>query len=182
MAIKDLYVGIVLQEDSKEGIPAIIAHGIAVPLIASDNVDLARIEALAQKIADNNGKEITIAKFSIRENVKVIKPSFMNNGNGTVVFENKPICPSCGALLNAATDMTHLKNIPDTGDLSICVGCMAALRFVRQSENQFKLELLSAEELKALPKDAKDILNNYKTHIMELRSNSLAKLGSKLNG
>jgi hypothetical protein len=73
--ITELHAIIGIGEDNEEGIPAIhIMDGaVAMPLIASDGVRLELLVKSAQMIADQTGQTFKVAKFSVREDVGVIK-------------------------------------------------------------------------------------------------------------
>jgi len=60
-------------DDDEEGIPAWFSSVGPIPLIAADPKRLANIKELAQRIADETGKNFKITKFSVREDIGEIK-------------------------------------------------------------------------------------------------------------
>ncbi len=74
LRIDQMYAFIVLDDDGTEGIPAIRGpNGMVLPLVGAD---MARIDSLREIVRRDpmlKGKRITLAKFSVRENMEVIE-------------------------------------------------------------------------------------------------------------
>lgn len=60
-------------------------------------------------------------------------------------------CPTCGTRLEAATFVGDDNRAPEPGDVTICIGCTAILRFTED----LSLRILPADELVALPAGAR---------------------------
>lgn len=60
--------------DDSEGIVGYKIGNSIVPLVASDDKRLDSYRPLAQQVATATNQEIRVAKFSIREDLEVIKP------------------------------------------------------------------------------------------------------------
>jgi hypothetical protein len=67
-----------IGDDDEEGIPAIVSEDGLLPLIASDAVRLDQIKAMAQQVADETGRDFKVVRFSVREDVGVIKSRTKN--------------------------------------------------------------------------------------------------------
>lgn len=71
-------------------------------------------------------------------------------------MENKPTCPQCGAVLDATTPADPESSAePSAGDITVCLHCAAALKFVPVA---LKLEKLTTADLMALPDSYVDYL------------------------
>lgn len=77
--IKQIHVICGIGDDDEEGVPTFVSPLGPIPLIAADDRRLGLIMVMAQRIADANGKDYTIAKFSIREDVGEIKSKRRKN-------------------------------------------------------------------------------------------------------
>lgn len=63
-----------IGEDDEEGVPAFTTPLTGtVPLLAANNERLALITQMAQKIADETGRNFKITRFSVREDIGEIK-------------------------------------------------------------------------------------------------------------
>jgi hypothetical protein len=80
LRIDTLYAYIVLDADGTEGVPAILAprglFGLSMPLLVPlMGADMARIEQVREYVLNDpllKGKKITLARFTVRENLEVI--------------------------------------------------------------------------------------------------------------
>ncbi len=61
-------------------------------------------------------------------------------------------CPSCGQLLNAATDADDSDLRPKPGDRSICIHCGALLKYLPN----LRLTLLNGQETAEMMRDLND--------------------------
>lgn len=71
--ITEIYAITGIGGDDEEGVPAFLTSAGAMPLIAADPRRLASIKAMAQRIADETGRNFKITKFSVREDIGEIK-------------------------------------------------------------------------------------------------------------
>lgn len=73
LKIEQVFAFIVLDEDGTEGIPAIMFNGTALPLLGADMARVNSLRAIVRLDPALAGKRITLAKFSVRENLEVIQ-------------------------------------------------------------------------------------------------------------
>lgn len=73
--VTQLHAFLSVGEDGEEGVPAFQLGGSWMPLVAADATRLEQLRPLAQRIADETGRELTLAKFTVRMNVETIKPA-----------------------------------------------------------------------------------------------------------
>jgi len=72
--IDQMYAYIVMDDDDTEGIPAFMNGNTAMPMVGADMDRIASLDPIAQQLATEIGKKITLVRFSVREEVKVIDP------------------------------------------------------------------------------------------------------------
>ena len=72
--VDELYAFLLIDEDGDESVPAVGTEVGMLPLVGADWARIDAMRPIAQRIADENGKEITLARFHLRENLEVIKP------------------------------------------------------------------------------------------------------------
>jgi hypothetical protein len=73
LRIDQMFAFICLDDDGAEGVPAVLRNGMLVPLMGAD---LARVDSLRAIVEHDpmlRGKRITLATFSMREDVEVIQ-------------------------------------------------------------------------------------------------------------
>lgn len=73
--IDTLYAFIMRDDDGTEGLMGTMTPTGWMPLIGADLQRAASLEHIAQETADASGKCVTLAHFSVRENVKEITPN-----------------------------------------------------------------------------------------------------------
>jgi hypothetical protein len=73
-------------------------------------------------------------------------------------------CPWCHEVLTRATAVDAVAG-PRPGDLTVCFGCAATLRF----DGRLFLRALSVDETSALPPDVVDTLNEVRSAIVRFR-------------
>ncbi len=73
--INEMFAFILLDEDNTEGIPAFNAGGLAMPLVGADMARIDSLRHIAESLARDTNKKITLAKFSHREDLEVIEPN-----------------------------------------------------------------------------------------------------------
>lgn len=71
--IKEIHAICGIGDDDEEGIPAFMTPDGPAPLIASDRIRLAQLMLMAQRIADETGRNFKVVRFSVREDVGEIK-------------------------------------------------------------------------------------------------------------
>ncbi len=73
--VAEVHAFLMVGEDGDEGTPAFVApDGTAYPLIAADPARLEALRPVAQAIADSTGRQVMLARFSVREDCEVILP------------------------------------------------------------------------------------------------------------
>lgn len=72
--IKEMYVFIIKHDDGDESVPAVMNAGAWYPLVAADKTRLDLYRDAARAAAKESGKEIRLVKFTVREELEVIKP------------------------------------------------------------------------------------------------------------
>lgn len=74
--IAEFYAFVVVDENDEEGLCAFLnpATRTWVPMVASDKIRLDGLRQAAQNIATETGQEITVLKFTVREEVETIHP------------------------------------------------------------------------------------------------------------
>jgi hypothetical protein len=71
--VTELYA-FIATEDQGEGIPAVQLSGMMMPLVGADAARVESLRQLAQQVADNTGRTLTLARFAVRENMATITP------------------------------------------------------------------------------------------------------------
>lgn len=75
LRIEQMFAFVVVDDDGTEGIPAFMGPDrVAMPLTGADMERVESLRPLAQKIATQLGKPITLVRFENRTEVEVIKP------------------------------------------------------------------------------------------------------------
>ena len=74
MIIEEIFAFIVLESPGEEGVPAFMAGDTFLPLFASDPTRIESLRPIAKRMAAQIGKQITLCKFSVREEIEVIEP------------------------------------------------------------------------------------------------------------
>lgn len=75
LRIDQMYAFIVLDDDGTEGVPAVMMPGHFPMLVPLMGADMARVDSIRDIIQHDptlKGKKITLAKFTVRENLEVI--------------------------------------------------------------------------------------------------------------
>lgn len=75
LRIETISAFIVLDDDGTEGIPAFMGPGgMAMPMVAADEARVHDLRLIAEEIARDMGKKVTLARFSVREDLEVLNP------------------------------------------------------------------------------------------------------------
>lgn len=82
----------------------------------------------------------------------------------TTVVE-KDMCPSCGHILDAFSSINK-DAVPQEGDLSICINCLAYLTISKD----LTLQILEVEDFINLPNDVSIELMNARKQLSRLKS------------
>lgn len=72
LKIEEMFAFIVLDDDGTEGIPAFERAGMLIPLVGAEMTRVGQLEELVRADKMLKGKKVTLAKFSVREDIKVI--------------------------------------------------------------------------------------------------------------
>ena len=80
------------------------------------------------------------------------------------------LCPSCGATLDASTEVNREGAAPVPGDLSVCAHCQQFLTFCED----LVLRVLSASEEENLPEETRLVLKRVRNR---LASRSIRSVG-----
>jgi hypothetical protein len=73
--IEKITAYIMRDQDGTEGIIGSLTPTGWMPLIGADIDRITQLEPIAQRMADATGLSITVAQFSVRENVREIAPN-----------------------------------------------------------------------------------------------------------
>lgn len=60
-----------------EGVTGFYTSGVFMPMVAADEKRVESLSRIAQQIANASRQKITLARFSLREDLKVIEPSYV---------------------------------------------------------------------------------------------------------
>lgn len=76
LRIEEMYAYVVVDDDGTEGVPAFLARdGVTMmPMMGADVARADMLMAVAQRAATELGKTVTLVRFSVREEVRVIEP------------------------------------------------------------------------------------------------------------
>jgi len=72
--ILSIFAFIVVDHDGTEGVPAVATPNGAMPLMGADLAMVDYLRPAAQAVADQMGKPVTLAHFSVRTDQEVIQP------------------------------------------------------------------------------------------------------------
>jgi ABC-type branched-subunit amino acid transport system ATPase component len=70
--ITEMFAFIATEKDGTEGVMGMMSENGWVPLVGADMDRVESIKPIVQGIAQSSGVNITLAKFSVRENLEVI--------------------------------------------------------------------------------------------------------------
>lgn len=72
--ITELYAFITTEEPGEEGVPAIQLGTMMYPLFGADTTRMEDLRRMAQGLSNATGMKMTLAKFSVREDLDTITP------------------------------------------------------------------------------------------------------------
>lgn len=64
----------IAQEGEGEGIPAVQLGDVLMPLLGADRARVDSLRRLAQQVADREGRPLTLARFTVREDLETLTP------------------------------------------------------------------------------------------------------------
>ena len=71
--IKEIHAIVGIDGDDQEAVAALWTADGPIPMIASDRVRFEQLKEMAQRIADQTGRNFKVAKFAVREDIGEIK-------------------------------------------------------------------------------------------------------------
>lgn len=74
LVITELYA-FIATEDMGEGLAAVQLASMMMPLIGADAARVASLRQMAQKVVNETGLPLTLARFSVREDLETILPA-----------------------------------------------------------------------------------------------------------
>lgn len=78
--IEKITAYILRDQDGTEGIVGTVTPMGLMPMIGADIARITQLETIAQMVADTTGLTITVAEFTVRENVRQIEPNRTKGG------------------------------------------------------------------------------------------------------
>lgn len=78
LIITELFAFIATEEQG-EGLAAVQLRSMMMPLIGADPDRVASLRQMAQKVVDETGLPLTLARFSVREDLETITPAGAGN-------------------------------------------------------------------------------------------------------
>jgi dihydroorotase-like cyclic amidohydrolase len=72
--IEEIFAFIIEESPGQEGVPAFQSGDVILPLFACDPTRIAALRPIAKQLARDHGKQVTLCKFSVREEIEVIEP------------------------------------------------------------------------------------------------------------
>lgn len=72
--IDQMYAYVVMDDDNTEGIPAFMNGNTAMPMVGADMDRVKSLNPIAQKLAAELGKKVTLVRFSVRQEIEVFDP------------------------------------------------------------------------------------------------------------
>lgn len=72
--ITEMFAFVVEESPGEEGIPAVHTERGWMPLVGADMTRVDSIRGHAQRVADESGLDVRLVRFSVIEEVEIIKP------------------------------------------------------------------------------------------------------------
>lgn len=73
--IEQMFAFVIVDDDGTEGIPAFQGpNGMAMPMVGADLERVESLRPIAEDMAKQLNKDVTLAVFEVRKDVEVIKP------------------------------------------------------------------------------------------------------------
>ena len=73
LEIKEMYA-FIAEDEEGEGLAAFLRDDIWMPLVGADAARVDNLRIFAQTVADQSGRRITLARFTVRTDLEVIEP------------------------------------------------------------------------------------------------------------
>lgn len=75
LRINEMFAYVVVDDDGTEGVPSFPGPGgMQLPMMGADTARAESLKPIAQAFADHLGKPITLLRFTVREEVHVVRP------------------------------------------------------------------------------------------------------------
>jgi hypothetical protein len=74
LLISEVWAYIVLDDDGTEGIPAFASPMGPMPMVGADEERMRSLRGIAEGIARDMGKQVTLCRFSVREEIEKLLP------------------------------------------------------------------------------------------------------------
>lgn len=74
LRIEQMYAFVVLDDDNTEGIPAFAGPSGPVPMVGADMKRVDDLRPIAQAIAEDMGKKVTLCRFEVRTELETFEP------------------------------------------------------------------------------------------------------------
>lgn len=74
LRIDQMFAYIVMDDDDTEGIPAFLSNGMPMPMVGADMARVESLNPIAQMMAKELGKKVTLVRFSDRVEMEVFEP------------------------------------------------------------------------------------------------------------
>lgn len=74
LRIEQMYAFIVLDDDNTEGIPAFATPSGPMPMVGADMKRVDDLRPIAETIARDMGKKVTLCRFEVRTEIEVFEP------------------------------------------------------------------------------------------------------------
>lgn len=82
--IEELFAFVVVDEDGTEGVPAVPGPGgMVMPLMGADTGRVESLRPIAQMVADQLDKDVTLYKFTGREELVTLTPEADNGSSSS---------------------------------------------------------------------------------------------------
>jgi len=72
LRIEEMFAFVVMDDDDTEGVPAFLSGDLWLPMMGADMAKVEILRPLAEEVAADLGKPVTLLRFSTREEVEVI--------------------------------------------------------------------------------------------------------------
>ena len=70
--VTEMYAFLAVGDDGEEGVPSFYACGMMLPLVAADAARVESLRAMARQVVAKSGRPVTLARFTVREDVETI--------------------------------------------------------------------------------------------------------------
>lgn len=75
LRITEMFAYVVIDDDGTEGVPAFPGpNGLVLPMMGADTARAAALRPIAERMARELHKPLTLLRFTLREEVEVVQP------------------------------------------------------------------------------------------------------------